>query len=410
VTVPLGSIVYLASYMIRTRVKAEVTMPDTPDMYGADLEVVDDHGEMDVTNLAGKPGRDGEIGFALRRQPEEYEDKSELPDDTVLSNTGADRGKYWVITKRDAEGTVTSQWAYIWYGNQYRKTYMGTQGPPGRVPDVRPSAVLIDPKQESFIETTGGTVNPSWRFKLAVPEGPPGPSQPLADFPDFTPVTGLSVVTKGTEIPFPAPSKVGTGDVEAKPGMVVMFNGEYNRYDQPVWSPRNIMALNPQAYSVPQSAFVGYSGITQKVSVGSFELPPQPFDWTPVVWGHMGMGGATLSSNPLMIGCEVLLGDPNTGIRLARGMGNGMGEVNIMPHYSTPTEKNKNVTPTNRHAVIPAGHTLPAQGTVYVNLNNDGQWSAFQFSPRNAQLFVLVVPIEAYETYTPTTTTRKVRR
>jgi hypothetical protein len=406
VTVPLGSIIHLANYMILTKVKAETTMPDTPDMYGADLEVLDDHGGMDLSNLAGLKGPDGQVVHALRRQEDSYTDPDDLP---VLTNTQADNGKYWVITERDEEGNIISQWAYIWYGNRYRKTFMGAEGPPGSVPKVRPSVKLLDPQQDSFIDTTGGSVTPSWRFNLAAPAGASGPISTLDSFTDFEGISNTSTATDGTLIPFPVPSRVGTGGMEPRDGLVVMFTGKYDDLDQPIFTPMDVMALNPTAYSVPQSAFEDYNGLSQRAAVGSFSIPPQPFDWTPVVWGHIGMGGATLSLNPLMIGVEILLGNPTTGIRVGRGLGNPFGEVNIMPHYSTPEDQNKSINPENRHAVVPANHSNPADGTVYINLYNDGQLSYYSFSPRNAQLLVLVVPIDAYDTYAAQTT-RRVRR
>ena len=52
-SVPVGSIVYLTSCVIKAKITAEATMPDTPNMYGAELEAMDDRGAMDVSNLAG---------------------------------------------------------------------------------------------------------------------------------------------------------------------------------------------------------------------------------------------------------------------------------------------------------------------------------------------------------------------
>jgi hypothetical protein len=94
-----------------------------------------------------------------------------------------------------------------------------------------------------------------------------------------------------------------------------------------------------------------------------------------------------------MIGCEVLLGNPTTGQTIGRGFGNSLGEVNIMPHYSSPGSPSVAITPTNGVAVCPANHTNPAQGTIYVNLYNDGQIGLYSFSPTDAQLFIMLVPV-----------------
>jgi hypothetical protein len=100
-----------------------------------------------------------------------------------------------------------------------------------------------------------------------------------------------------------------------------------------------------------------------------------------------------LSATPLTIGCEVVLGDPQTGQLVSRGFGNLAGEVNLMPHYSSPATPTQAVSPYNHHAVVPANHTDPAQGTIYINLNNDGTIGLYRFNPTDAQLFVLVMPV-----------------
>ena len=161
----------------------------------------------------------------------------------------------------------------------------------------------------------------------------------------------------------------------------------------PVWTPVSISQLMPSPYSMPEASFTQFSGISQMAPIGSFSIPPQSFDWTPIVWGHIGAFGIELSTNPLMIGCEVLLGDPGAGQQIARGFGNSLGEVNIMPHYSTPNQTGAAITPYNGTAVVPAHHSNPAQGTIYVNLYNDGQIGLYSFHPTDAQIFIMLVPV-----------------
>lgn len=160
----------------------------------------------------------------------------------------------------------------------------------------------------------------------------------------------------------------------------------------PVWVPVSIAQLLPGPFSMPEGSFTAFSGISQAAAIGSFAIPPQPFPWTPIAWGHLGAFGVELSPNPLMIGAEVLLGHPTTGALIGRGFGNALGEVEIKPHYSTPAQPNVAITPTNQHALVPANHTNPQQGTVYVNLYNDGQIGLYQFSPTDAQVFLLLMP------------------
>jgi hypothetical protein len=159
-----------------------------------------------------------------------------------------------------------------------------------------------------------------------------------------------------------------------------------------IWKPASIDMYVPGPWSMPESAFVAYTGVSQRAAIGSYVIPPQPWPWTPIVWGHFGSGGLTLSANPLMIGAEVLLGDPVKGIQISRGFGNTLGEVNILSHYSKAGKETEAITPSNRRAMVPANHTNPSQGTIYVNLWNDGALGVYDFNPKNAQLFILVVP------------------
>jgi hypothetical protein len=366
----VGSIVHLANYLIRNKVMAEKTMPDTPDMFTSELEIMGDQGDMNLDPLRGSDGRNGQVTFAFRRQDHPvYTDPSQLQ---PLKNAPSDIGKYWLFDEVDEQGTVVAQFMYAWYGTSYRKMMMGTYGAPGAVPDIQPHVQLIDPSEKSFIKTGGPTYRPSWEFNLAVPAGIPGLPGPVASMPDVD----LSTP--------PVPSNI------------LVATKRFTGAGATIFAPYSIQALNPQTFSMPQSSFVPYTGVDQVAAIGQFILPPQPFRWTPVVWGHLGAGGIHLSARPLMIGAEVKLGHPTKGIQISRGMGNTLGEVNIMPHYSTAKYPNQVIAPTNDYAVVEANHTNPAHGTVYINLNNDGQLGAYTFAPVGAQLFIMIMPIEAY--------------
>ena len=165
---------------------------------------------------------------------------------------------------------------------------------------------------------------------------------------------------------------------------------------------------------MPEDQFNAYSGIAQQAPIGSFAIPPQPFPWTPIVWGHIGSIGGQglngllgividifenllsggLSGAPLTIGCQVLLGDPVNGTQVARGLGNPTGVVNIFPHYSTAANTSASITPTNNYAVVPANHT-GNEGTVYINLYNDGANDYYNYTGQDSQLFIAVIPITA---------------
>jgi hypothetical protein len=162
---------------------------------------------------------------------------------------------------------------------------------------------------------------------------------------------------------------------------------------RPIWVPVNVSQVIGGPFSMPESAFTSFSGISQRAAIGSFAIPPQPFPWTPICWGHLGAFGLELSADPLKIGAEIRLGDPTTGQLVSRGFGNTLGEVNFMPHWSDPNNPGLAITPTNGVAVCPANHTSAAQGTIYTNLYNDGTIGLYQFSPTDAQIFVMITPV-----------------
>ena len=388
---PVGSIVHLTSVMINAQVKAQTTMPDTPDCYSADLAVMDDHGTLDVSQLAGQPGRDGEVTFAFRMMEpnKRYKSVADLPND--LTDSDDDVGKYWVIPVYDAEGVIVEQHAWVWFGHArgYRKILMGVVGPPGPVPKVRASTDLVDlrvlPDAKSFVDVTGSVLAPSWRFKLTVPVGRPGPARKLAEMPDFVP------------------------QATPKVGSVVMFDGTRGDAEpvqgKPMWRPANIQALIPRVFSIPESAFADHSGSFQnmaagsRMTVGTFKVPAQPFDWTPVVWGHTTTGTVF---NPFKVGLEVRIEKAMEGTLIARGFGNPRGEVSVFPHYSSGQEKYANVSPTNDYAVVDANKEC----NLFFNLRVEGLFGMYDFRATNAQLLVMVAPINAFNSYTPPTTRR----
>jgi len=509
---PIGSIVYLTSCVIRAKITAEKTMPDTPDVYGAELEIMDDRGALDLSALQGRPGPDGQPQFALRQQYDSGVTDETLPTD--LTDTPADIGKYWVISMRDDKGTIISQHAKVWYGDRWKTIQMGARGPLGPLPRVRPTVRLIEPGQDSYINTGGTNAVPNWEFNLAAPAGAKGQIRPLDQFPDYD------------------------GDPPPDEYSVLMCSADKNSLGFPIWRPANVLALAPRVYSIPEEDFIEFDNtdpvdfgpglnIGQQVRIATFHVPPQPFDWTPVVWGHVaGMRRVLVSSqqldqtafgqvssrvntfitsltngtltdptqqdvtdmveeitgktgldfslvsdlvnnvlgvaddiiadsivvddvveyvqdlvaqmsirfgigqleavqdptsiftglpglNPRMrIGVKVSLGPKRR--QVARGFGNGRGQVNIMPHYSSPTRRTRNITRLNNYAVVPANHTqnmvngveTDGVGTVYVDLHNDGAFGTYSFDPQNAQLLVMVVPIDAYDTYAAPSTRR----
>lgn len=362
-TATIGEQVYLGTFLVNTHVYGVVTPPDTPDQFSATFEITGDQGTLMTNALVGPRGAAGQNAFALRLQKDNIDDPANLP--TTLLNIDADIGKYWMIDDVDSDGNIIGSSAYIWYGTSWRRMMMGSPGPPGPVPIITPSVQLLDPNgiAETDVDVGGTTLQPSWLLKLKVPSGPPGPSALLATCPDVDMVTN-----------------------PPQAGQILQFNGAK-------WVPADLDQLIVTPYSVPESAFTSFSGLSQRATVGTFAIPPQPFDWVPIVWGQIGAAGLELSADPLTIGAEVRLGDPVTGTLIGRGFGNSFGEVNIMPHFSSPPTPTVALTPTNNLGKVVANHSNPANGTVYINLYNDGVAGVYLFNPNNAQLFVFCVPL-----------------
>jgi hypothetical protein len=198
----LGDLLYLSSYIFRVNVTALTTLPDTPNQYSAQLDIMGDQGDLDLTNLVGPAGPAGNASYVLRDQTNItiVNNVFSLPQ---LEDIFEDIGKYWRLDTLDGYGHVIFETAYVWFGNGYRAFMMGAYGPPGPLPAVIPECFTIEPGTDSYVHVTGPTFQPSWQFELAVPRGPAGPVTPIAFFPDVeesgagAPVT--EVVTQQTQ-------------------------------------------------------------------------------------------------------------------------------------------------------------------------------------------------------------------
>lgn len=365
----VGDTTYLSSYLVNTRVYGVVVPPGEAPEFWATYEIRGDQGTLFMAAVIGPDGEPGKDAFALKLQTDAVDDPDDLP--RTMTNTPADIGKYFVIDDVNELGDIVGTSLYVWYGTSWRRLMLGTPGPPGPVPIITPTVELVDPATStSSVEVTGTSRYPTWHMKLAVPEGPQGPAASLSRAPD-----------------------VDLSTVQPVPGDVLGYIGNRTADGLPLWQPVSVSQLIPSPYSMPEAAFTSFTGVSQRAAIGSFALPPQPFPWTPIIWGHLGVFGVELSATPLTIGCEVLLGNAQTGQLVSRGFGNSTGEVSLMPHYSTPDQPTRAVSPYNSLAVVPANHTDPAQGTIYVNLYNDGAIGLYNFNPTDAQIFVMVMPV-----------------
>lgn len=366
----LGQIVYLQSVQANIHIYAVVTDGTTPNLNTVSIQVNADEATAIVPGLIGQTGPAGAPQFALSLQPDIFSSPAQLPQGLTEENFG----EYWLVETTDELGNVNSAVAYVWWNSFFRVVPFGTQGPTGPVPQITPQAILIDPDESSYVLNTGTISQPSWTFYLAVPPGQEGPIATLAACVDVNETTQPTI------------------------GQVLGFNGQYND-GLPVWQPMTVGAMNPLPYIVPESAFTSYNGISgTNQNVATFAIPPNPWPWKPLVWGQLELSGLELSTTPNLIGAEVLLGDPSTGTLVAAGYGNASGGVvSLLPQTSSAassgaTSANTAMSPTNSTALVPANHT-GNQGTVYVNLVNQGLAAVFDYSNTNSQLFILVCPV-----------------
>ena len=272
----LGELVPLGRVVIKLDVSAQTTMPDTPNGYTAALKVMADQGDLDTGALAGDQGPAGDIGFQVREAI--HPDISSVADLRPLPNTRDYIGRYFLLDELDPQGNVVSQFAYIWYGTQYRKIMMGAYGPPGPVPQITPAVALIPPfdgsgnPNKSYIQTSGPRLEPGWEFFLASPDGPMGAPGPLYNMPDVDEITNPP-----------------TYDAVHETGDLLQFTGKYTIDGQEIWAPGGLGAQLPTTWSMPESAFTAHTGPEQQFPIGSFTVDPAPpFPWTPIVWGHLG--------------------------------------------------------------------------------------------------------------------------
>jgi hypothetical protein len=366
----VGQIVYLGSQLVQGHYYGVITDGLTPDQFSSTWEVVGDQGTLITAAIKGDQGDPGENAFALRLQTSIVDDPANLPG--VLTNSEADIGKYWLIDDLDTDGNVIGSSAYIWFGSSYRRMMMGSPGPAGPVPRITWHIHTIDPEdstQDTRVEPSGTPYFPVLDIWMKTVRGPQGVSGYLADCPDVDMSTPMSI------------------------GQVLGFMGRYTPGGLQILEPISVGDIVPRPFTMPESSFSSYSGLAQRATIGSYQLPPCPFNWKPIVFGQLEAFGLNVSTNPLLIGAEVRVGDPTSGTLVARGFGNSLGQTSIFPHTSSPTTDSVAMTPTNNLGKVSANHSNPSLGTLYVNLFNDGAIGVYNFNPDNAQLFVIQMPV-----------------
>ena len=349
-----GDSVYLGSILTNVHIWGIVSDIDTPAGMTGTFEILGNDGAVTLDALVGPQGPAGDNAPIVKMQyTSSISNPNNLPQN--LTNSEIDIGKAWWIGNQ----------VYLWTGSGYVQKAMGTAGPPGPVPVISPSIELLDPDNttlSSSITVSGTASSPSWHLKLKAPRGPQGYPANMMDSPDVDKTIPPST------------------------GQALVYNGSK-------WKPATATAYMPKIYSVPEGAFTDFTGITTRQQIAAFQVPAQPWPWTPLVVGHIRASGIELDADPLSLGCEVRIGNASSGTLVARGFGNISTYAQIIPHYSTAQTSSDSISPDNGRATVSANHTGTA-GTLYVNLFNDGLTGAYIFNRTNAQLLIMVMPAQ----------------
>jgi hypothetical protein len=352
-----GDQVYLGSMLSQLHFWGVVSDLDTPAMMSASMECSGTEGAITLDALVGPQGVPGEPSpiVDMQWQDAAIDDVGDLP--ANLLDNEIDRGKAWWIGNE----------VYIWAGEDWMIRQMGTPGPPGPVPNITPSVELVEGTDPTQIVTSGTALNPGWLLQINKESirGPEGDGTAIRNSADYDNSTAPDV------------------------GQAIVWNGSH-------YAPGDFGLLTTKMYSVPESSFTSFSAVTTRQQICAFQVPPQPFDWKPMVFGHVRVVGIELDADPLIIGCEVRIGNASAGTLVGRGFGNISTWTTIIPHFSSAQAGYDAVTPENGTALVPAYHS-GTEGTVYASVFNDGAGGAYNFNKTNAQLVIMVVPVSGYQ-------------
>jgi hypothetical protein len=204
-TIPMaGEDVYLGSILSNVHLWGIISDLDTPSMMSGSFEILGNDGAITLDALVGPKGNTGANAPIVDMQWDEIDDPADLPDN--LTDDDTDIGKAWWIGNQ----------VYVWDGNSYQMKAMGTQGPPGPVPNITPTVELLDPDDddlETTVEVTGTAANPGWHMKLKAPKGPQGDNATIRDASDYSetdsgaPQVGDTITWDGTQY---SPQQVGS--------------------------------------------------------------------------------------------------------------------------------------------------------------------------------------------------------
>jgi hypothetical protein len=193
----------------------------------------------------------------------------------------------------------------------------------------------------------------------------------------------IDQIDSGTTLTYTDTGTAGTPDDAPSVGIVA---------GRSIWVPQSVSEVLPLLFTIPQSAFTSAQGIgaaTQPIC--TFALPQQDWPWIPYVVGELQIFGLNISLTPLLVGAQVLLGNSTTGQQVAAGLGNNFGVVTLIPNPASAQSQSTAITPTNKVGLVPANHQ-GQQGTIFVNLVQQGMAGTYDFNSSGANLAVLVLP------------------
>ncbi|MFC4374094.1 hypothetical protein ACFO5K_08240 [Nocardia halotolerans] len=339
---------------------AHITVARESDIDGlpildAEITVSDDVAALELpSGPAGEQGRPGRPGTTFRKMGE-------------LSGAAGrpaglgpeDRGKWW--HRLDDDGMD------VWTGGswQHSPAAVGLKGPVAETT----SMAVMPTRHEKNLTTPAvqiESVDAEQRITVTAPagprgpKGPPGASGPINAAPDF--------------------------DESSGPGHGGVF--VYNRASGKFHAVPAPLGTGPWGWY--ESDFIETTEVTAgRLTVGTFTIPAQPFDWRPIVYGHLYVGAAATASNYAQ------------GIvRLHNAQGQVLAEtlhvagprtiyLPLVPNYSEE-KATRNMSPTSTYATVAAGQ--PASLVVSVERSQNGSGSII-FNNSRSSLVVYARPI-----------------
>ncbi|MGB6246122.1 hypothetical protein [Gordonia sp. (in: high G+C Gram-positive bacteria)] len=341
---------HLADMLLRARVYGLQTPPGEPPMAQAQLSIVGDDADLAIPVLQGDPGPAGTPAAPFKWQTQ-VASAGELP---TLTNSAEDKGKAYVIS----DGAGTADIAY-WNGLTWQY-FVDAFGPglPGPAPDITASGEMVAEASPFEVVVSGAAAAPNLHFRIPETPGPAGPSGgwDLFDAAAVRPDGSIPVwdATAGKMKPVAAATAV----------------------------PRITR------YTLPESAWVTYSGTASAQTVATMTLPALPWPYHVEVSGHARISQA--SGATTQVALVVRVGDQLSGQIVGKGLAVASGACVIGAHYSSQESGKQSLAsaPGSTTGRV-AASTSTALYVSAVRESGSGSWSIGQ---ADAQLSVLLIP------------------